>query len=161
MSSAYLRLLIFLPKILILACASFNPTFHMMNSVYKLNKQGDDILWYTTFSILNQSIFPCLVLNVASWSAYRLPRRQIRLSDILISLRIFHILLWSTQSLLHSQWSRSRYFFWNSLAFSMIQQMLAIWSLVPLAFLNPAWHLEVLGSRAIEAWLGGFWALLC
>ena len=30
-------------------------------------------------------------------------------------------------------------FFWNSLAFSMIQQMLAIWSLVPLPFLNPAW----------------------
>ena len=30
-------------------------------------------------------------------------------------------------------------FSWNSLAFSMIQQMLAIWSLVPLAFLNLAW----------------------
>ena len=31
------------------------------------------------------------------------------------------------------------YVFWNSLAFSMIQQMLAIWSLVPLPFLNPTW----------------------
>jgi len=30
-------------------------------------------------------------------------------------------------------------FFSNSLPFSMIQQMLAIWSLVPLPFLNPAW----------------------
>ena len=30
-------------------------------------------------------------------------------------------------------------FFWNSLAFLMIQWMLAIWSLVPLPFLNPAW----------------------
>ena len=30
-------------------------------------------------------------------------------------------------------------FFWNFLAFSMIQQMLAIWSLVPLPFLKPAW----------------------
>ena len=29
-------------------------------------------------------------------------------------------------------------FFWNFLAFSMIQKMLAIWSLVPLTFLNPA-----------------------
>ena len=28
--------------------------------------------------------------------------------------------------------------FWNSLAFSMIQQMLSFWSLVPLPFLNPA-----------------------
>ena len=27
--------------------------------------------------------------------------------------------------------------FWNSFAFSMIQQMLAIWSLVPLPFPNP------------------------
>ena len=30
-------------------------------------------------------------------------------------------------------------FFWNSLAFSMIEPMLAIWSLVPLSFLNSAW----------------------
>ena len=30
-------------------------------------------------------------------------------------------------------------FFWNSLAFSMIQQILAIWSLVPLPFVKPAW----------------------
>ena len=30
-------------------------------------------------------------------------------------------------------------FFWNSLAFSMIQQMLAVWSLVPLPFLNASW----------------------
>ena len=29
--------------------------------------------------------------------------------------------------------------FWNSLVFSMIQRMLANWSLVPLPFLNPAW----------------------
>ena len=29
-------------------------------------------------------------------------------------------------------------FFWNSLAFSMISWMLAIWSLIPLPFLNPA-----------------------
>ena len=29
--------------------------------------------------------------------------------------------------------------FWSSLAFLMIQRMLAIWSLVPLPFLKPAW----------------------
>ena len=29
--------------------------------------------------------------------------------------------------------------FWSFLAFSMIQWMLAIWPLVPLPFLNPAW----------------------
>ena len=42
-SSAYLRLLVFLPAILIPACASSSPTFLMMYSVYKLNKQGDNI----------------------------------------------------------------------------------------------------------------------
>ena len=30
-------------------------------------------------------------------------------------------------------------FYWNSIAFFMIQQMLAIWSLVPVTFLNLAW----------------------
>ena len=38
--SAYLRLLIFLPEILIPTCASSSPAFLMMCSVYKLNKQG-------------------------------------------------------------------------------------------------------------------------
>ena len=41
-ASAYLWLLIFLPAILILACASSSPAFHMMYSAYKLNKQGDN-----------------------------------------------------------------------------------------------------------------------
>ena len=42
-SSAYLRLLIFLPAIFIPACASSSPIFHFMYSAYKLNKQGDKI----------------------------------------------------------------------------------------------------------------------
>ena len=42
-SSAYLRLLIFLPAVLIPACASSSLAFHVMYSVYKLNKQGDNI----------------------------------------------------------------------------------------------------------------------
>ena len=42
-SSAYLRLLIFLPATLIPACGSSNLAFHMMYSVQKLNKQGDNI----------------------------------------------------------------------------------------------------------------------
>ena len=33
----------FLSAILILACDSFSPAFHMMYSAYKLNKQGDNI----------------------------------------------------------------------------------------------------------------------
>ena len=42
MSSAYLRLLIFLPVILIPACALSSLGFHMMYSAYKLNKHSDN-----------------------------------------------------------------------------------------------------------------------
>ena len=42
-SSAYLRLLRFLPEILILACASSSPAFLIMYSAYKLKKQDDNI----------------------------------------------------------------------------------------------------------------------
>ena len=59
-SSEYLRLLIFLPAILIPACASSSPAFLMMYSAYKLNKQDDNIQpWRTSFPIWNQSVFPC------------------------------------------------------------------------------------------------------
>ena len=96
---AYLRLLIFLLAILIPAFASSSSAFHMMYSAYKLNKQSDNIPpWSTPFPICNHSIVPCLVLTVASWSVYRVLRRQVRWSGISISWRIFHSLLWSTQS---------------------------------------------------------------
>jgi len=42
-SSSYLRLSIFLPAILIPACASSSLEFRTMHSAYKLNKQGDNI----------------------------------------------------------------------------------------------------------------------
>ena len=75
-SSAYLRLLIFLPAILIPACALSNLAFHMMYSAYKLNKQGDYIQpWHTPFPVWNQSVVPCLILTVVSWPAYRFLRR--------------------------------------------------------------------------------------
>ena len=98
-SSAYLRLLIFLPAILIPACASSSPVFLMMYSAYKWNKQGDNIQpWWTPFPIWNQSVVPCPVLTVASWPAYKFLKRQVTWSGIPISFRIFHSLLWSTES---------------------------------------------------------------
>ena len=116
-SSAYLRLLISLPAILIPACASnslafcvvyfayrlnmYVCTLHIgyMYFAYRLNKQGDNIQpWCTSFPFWNQSVVPCPVLSVASWPAYRFLRRQVSWSGIPISLRIFHSLLWSTQS---------------------------------------------------------------
>ena len=93
-SSAYLRLLIFLPAILIQACASASATF-LMYSAKKLNKQGDSIQpWHTPFPIWKQSVVPCPVLTVASWPACRFLKRQVRWSGIPISLRIFQSLLW-------------------------------------------------------------------
>ena len=99
-SSTYLRLLIFLPAILVPAYASSILVFLMMYSAYKLNKQGDNIQpWLTPFPIWNQSVVPCPVLTVASWPSYRFLKRQVRWSGIPISFRIFHSLLWSTQRL--------------------------------------------------------------
>ena len=107
-SCAYLRLLIFLPAILIPPCASsiqfcssFSLAFHTLYSAHKL------FTWtwwaYTAcwipFPIWNQTVVPCLVLNVASWPTYRFLRRQIRWSGTPNSFRIFHSLLWSTQRL--------------------------------------------------------------
>ena len=93
-SSAYLRLLIFLPAILIPACASSSPALLMMYSTYQSNKQGDNIQpWRTPFSIWNQSVVPCPVLTVASWPAYRFLKTQVRWSGIPISFRIFQFIV--------------------------------------------------------------------
>ena len=50
MSSAYLRLVIFLPANLIPACASSSLAFYIMYSAYKLNKQSDSIQPWCTLS---------------------------------------------------------------------------------------------------------------
>ena len=74
--SAYLKLLIFLPEILIPAYDSSSPAFLMMHSAYKLNKQGENVQpWGTPFPILNQSIVPWPVQTVASWPAYRILKK--------------------------------------------------------------------------------------
>ena len=93
-SSAYLRLLIFLLAILIPAYASYSPAFCMMYSAYKLNKQGGSIQpWHTPFPIWNQFVVPCPVLTVASWPAYRFLRSHVRWSGIPVSLRTFQFVV--------------------------------------------------------------------
>ena len=80
-SSAYLRLLIFHPAILIPACASSSPVFLLMYFAYKLNKLDDNTQpWHTPFPIWNWFVVPCPcpVLTVASWPAYRFLKRQVR-----------------------------------------------------------------------------------
>ena len=47
---------------------------------------------------------------------------------------------------------------WNTLAFSVIQQMLTNWSLVPLPFLNAAW---TFGSSRFTYYWSLAWRILC
>ena len=98
-SSAYLRLLIFLLAIL------SSPAFLMMYSAYKLNKQGDNRQpWRTVFPILNNAVVPCPALTLTSWPAYRFLKKPVTWSGILITFRIFHSLCDPhSQRLWHSQ----------------------------------------------------------
>ena len=108
-SSAYLRLLIFLLAILIPACASSSPAFLMMYFACKLNKQGDNIQpWCTPFWIWNQSVVPCSVLAVASLPAYRFLRRQVTWSG---HCWVFQI-CWHIECSTFTEWS---FRIWNSL----------------------------------------------
>ena len=61
-----------------------------------------------------------------------------------------------SQKLWHNK-AEVDFFFWNSLAFSMIQQILAIWSLVPLPFLNPIW---TFGSSQFTYYWNLAWRIL-
>ena len=108
-----------------------------MYSVYKLNKQDDNIqLWCTPSPIWKQSIVPCLVLTIAS---YRFLMRQVRWSGIPISWRIFQFAEIHTVKGFGIVNKAEVDVFLEFFCFSMIQWMLAIWSLVCLPFLNKAW----------------------
>ena len=63
-SSAYLRLLIFPLAIFSPVCASSSPAFHMMYSVHKLNKQGDNIQpVYCSMSGSNCYFLTCIQIS--------------------------------------------------------------------------------------------------
>ena len=88
---------------------------------------------------------------------------QVRWSGIPISFRIFQFIVIHTVKGLGIVNKAEVDFLWNSLAFLIIQRMLAISSLIPLPFLNPLEHLEVRGSPTVEAshTVGEFGTLLC
>ena len=139
-SSVYPKSLIFLSAILIPDCASSSPVFLMMYSAYKLNKQDDNIQpWCIPFPIWSQSVVPCPVLTVASWPIYRFLRRQVRRSGIPISFRIFQFVVIYTVKGFDIINKAEVDVFLEFSCFLMIQQMLLIWFLVLLSFLNPTW----------------------
>ena len=158
-SSAYLRLLIFLPAILIAACASSSLAFHMIYSAYKLNKQGDNIeLWSTPFPIWNQSVVLCPALTVASWPADMFLRRQVRWSGIPISLRIFQIVVVHTVKgfciVNEAEVDVSRIFLlylWSNGCWQFDHRFHCLFKIL-------LEHLQVFGSCNVEAWLAStFW----
>ena len=115
-----------------------------MYSAYKLNKQGDNTQpWRTPFHIWNQSVVPCPVWTVASWPAYRFLRRQVRWSGIPISSRIFQFVVIHTVKGFSIVNDTKVDVFLELSWFLMIQWILAIWSLVPLPFLNATWTSEI------------------
>ena len=81
---------------------------------------------------------------------------------LLVKSMVFPVVMyaWERWNINKAEWRRIdalEKFFWNSLAFSMIQRMLAIWSLVPLPFLKPVWTSG--SSRFMYCWriVGEFW----
>ena len=119
--------------------------------IYELNKYGDNTQPpCTPFSILNQSIVPCPVLTVACWLAYKFFRRQVKRSGTPISKNFPQFIVIHTARGFSIVYEAD--VFLNFLAFCLIQQMLATWSLVPLSFLNPAW-------ASGSSWFTYYWRL--
>ena len=138
-SSAYMRLLIFLPAILIPACASSSLAFLVMCSEYKLNKQGTIYSLHVFFHYLkrvcystsrsNCCFLTCILMSQKAgqvvWYSHLFQNFQQFV--VIHTVKYFSIVY------------KAEVDVWNFLAFFMIQQILAIWSLVPLSFLNLAW----------------------
>ena len=110
-----------------------------MYSAWKLNKQGDNIQpWRTSFSIWNQSVVPCPVLTVASWPAYRLVAGHVVWYSHLFQSFSQFVVIHAVKGFGIVNKAEEDAFLELS-CFLTIQRMLAIWSLVLLPFLNPAW----------------------
>ena len=130
----------------------------MMYSACKLNKQGDNIQSsHIPSPILNQFVLPCLVLTVASCPACKFLSRQVSWCDIPNSLRIFQFLV------IHPVKSFSIvneaevdiflelpcFLHHSANVFSLISGFLCLIE-------THLVHLEVIGSRTVEASLEGF-----
>ena len=97
-SSAYLKLLISLPAILIAAYASSSLAFHMMYSAYELNKQDDIIQpWCTPLLIWSHSLV-YVGSNGCFLTCIQVSQEAGKVIWYSHLLKNFHSLVWSTQS---------------------------------------------------------------
>ena len=130
-SSAYLRLPIFLLAVLIPACASSTLGFHMMYSAYKLNKQGDNIQpCHSPFPVhcsmdSSQSSSNCCFLTCLQVSQEI--GKVVWYSHLFKNFQFIVIHTVKGFSIVNEA---KEVFLWSSFAFCMIQRMLAVWSLV-------------------------------
>ena len=152
-SSAYLRLWVFLLAILIPACASSSPAFLMMYSAYKLNKQGDKhTALMCSFPDLEPVCCSMSSSNCCFLTCIQVPQEAGEVvwhSNLFKNFPQFVVIttvkdpgtVIKTDILLES----SCFFWW-----CWIWSMLAIWSLVLLPFLNPVWTSDVLLKPSLE-----------
>ena len=95
--------------------------------------------WCTPFPIWNYCIVPCLVLT-SFFTCIQVAQetgKAVWYSHVLKNFPQFVVIHMVKGFSIVSEAEVD--VFWNSLAFSMIQHMLAIWLLVPRYFLNRAW----------------------
>ena len=134
-------LLIFLLTILIPAWASSSPAFPMMYSAYKLSRMTTyslDVLlsqfWISSYYSMSHSNCCFLTCIQISQEAGKV----VWYSHLFKNFPQF-VVIHTDKSFSIVNEAEVDVFSRILLLFSMIQWMLAIWSLVPLPFLNPAW----------------------
>ena len=99
LSSAYLRLLIFLLAMLIPACGSSSLVFHMMYAAYKLNKQANNMQpWRTPFLDLEPVYCSISSSNCFFFTCKQISQEAGQVVWYSHLLKILHSFLWSTQS---------------------------------------------------------------
>ena len=125
-SSTYLRILIFLLAILIPACASSSLAFHMMFSAYKLKKNRQYIALTYSFPDLEPV---CCALSGSNCCFLTFIQISQEAGQVVW---YFHLLKNFPQFVViqtvkgFGRMKQRQMFFWCSLAFSVIQRMLAI-----------------------------------
>ena len=135
-SSAYLRLLVFLslPAVLIPACASSSLAFCMMYSTCKLNKQGNNIealmFFFPNFEPVHCSMSSS---NYCFLSCRQVSQGYSHLIKNILQFVVIHTVKGFS---IVNEAEVDVYLKFS--CFFYVQHMLAIWSLVPLPFLNPA-----------------------